>query len=112
MFSYLTGTYNLTNTLFNGNKNFVLSQVIEDQPKIRVMEGNWSPLGAIREVVEGGTQEDPFYVMDLGEVVARYNNWRELLPRVEPFYGKAQFVKIVVLCAIKFNQKSETLLVV
>lgn len=66
-------------------------QVIEDQPKIRVMEGSWSPLGAIREVVEGGTQEDPFYVMDLGEVVARYNNWRELLPRVEPFYGKVLF---------------------
>lgn len=55
------------------------------------MEGNWSPLGAIREVVEGGTQEDPFYVMDLGEVVARYNNWRELLPRVEPFYGEVLF---------------------
>lgn len=70
------------------------------------MEGSWSPLGAIREVVEGGTQEDPFYVMDLGEVVARYNNWRELLPRVEPFYGEVLFRhNVQILVEIKIYTK-------
>ncbi|KAI5639205.1 pyridoxal-dependent decarboxylase, pyridoxal binding domain-containing protein [Phthorimaea operculella] len=64
-------------------------KVIEEVPRVRVMEGSWSPLSVIREVVgEGGEgQEDPFYVMDLGEVVTRYQHWKELMPRVEPFYA-------------------------
>ncbi|XP_068625187.1 ornithine decarboxylase-like isoform X2 [Battus philenor] len=62
-------------------------KVIEEEQRIRVMEGSWTPEGVIREIVEEGTQEDPFYVMDLGEVVARYHHWKELLPRVEPFYA-------------------------
>ncbi|NP_001040457.1 ornithine decarboxylase isoform X1 [Bombyx mori] len=61
-------------------------KVVEEQ-RIRVMEGSWSPVSVIREIVESGVQEDPFYVMDLGEVVARYQQWKELLPRVEPFYA-------------------------
>ncbi|CAK1543499.1 unnamed protein product [Leptosia nina] len=51
------------------------------------MEGDWSPLSVIRDIVDEGMQEDPFYVMDLGEVVERYQNWKDLMPRVEPFYA-------------------------
>lgn len=63
-------------------------KVVEEQDRVRVMEGSWDVWGAIQEIVDTGTQEDPFYVMDLGEVIARYNKWKELLPRVEPFYGE------------------------
>lgn len=31
--------------------------------------------------------EDAFYVADLGEVVRQHTQWKELLPRVEPFYA-------------------------
>ncbi|XP_048484082.1 ornithine decarboxylase 1 [Plutella xylostella] len=62
-------------------------KVVEEQDRVRVMEGSWDVWGAIQEIVDTGTQEDPFYVMDLGEVIARYNKWKELLPRVEPFYA-------------------------
>ncbi|KAI9000228.1 pyridoxal-dependent decarboxylase [Gaertneriomyces semiglobifer] len=31
--------------------------------------------------------EDSFFVGDLGEVVRQYDQWRALLPRVEPFYA-------------------------
>ncbi|KAJ3330870.1 hypothetical protein HDU76_004636 [Blyttiomyces sp. JEL0837] len=31
--------------------------------------------------------EDPFYVADLGEVVRQHVQWKEMLPRVEPFYA-------------------------
>lgn len=62
-------------------------KVIEDEQRVCVMEGPWSPLGVIKEIVDEGAQEDPFYVMDLGEVVARYHQWKELMPRVEPFYA-------------------------
>ncbi|CAB3229560.1 unnamed protein product [Arctia plantaginis] len=60
---------------------------VVEQECITVMEGEWTPDEVIRDIVEGGTQEDPFYVMDLGEVVARYRRWKELMPRVEPFYA-------------------------
>ncbi|XP_053618485.1 ornithine decarboxylase 1-like [Plodia interpunctella] len=60
---------------------------VVDEERIRVMEGPWSPTDVIRQIVEEGSQEDPFYVMDLGEVVARYHRWKELMPRVEPFYA-------------------------
>ncbi|KAJ8710665.1 hypothetical protein PYW08_009180 [Mythimna loreyi] len=60
---------------------------VTEEPLITVMDGPWTPEGLIREIVKSGTQEDPFYVMDLGEVVARYHRWRELMPRVEPFYA-------------------------
>lgn len=63
-------------------------KVTEEQPRVNVMEGPWSSLEAIQDVVATGQQEDPFYVMDLGEVVQRYNSWIELMPRVKPFYGK------------------------
>lgn len=62
-------------------------KVVEEEQLITVMDGPWSPEGLIREIVESGSQEDPFYVMDLGEVVARYHRWKELMPRVEPFYA-------------------------
>ncbi|XP_047035562.1 ornithine decarboxylase 1-like [Helicoverpa zea] len=62
-------------------------KVVEEEQLITVMDGPWSPTGLIREIVDSGTQEDPFYIMDLGEVVARYRRWKELMPRVEPFYA-------------------------
>ncbi|KAI8900084.1 hypothetical protein BC833DRAFT_316135 [Globomyces pollinis-pini] len=33
-------------------------------------------------------EQDPFYVADLSEVVRQYKKWQQLLPRVQPFYGK------------------------
>jgi ornithine decarboxylase len=32
-------------------------------------------------------QEDAFYVVNLGDIVKKYQIWREKLPRVEPFYA-------------------------
>ncbi|VVD03515.1 unnamed protein product [Leptidea sinapis] len=60
---------------------------IVDEECVYVMEGEWSPRSVIREIVDSGDQEDPFYVMDLGVVVDRYQHWKEMMPRVEPFYA-------------------------
>ncbi|GBP87042.1 Ornithine decarboxylase [Eumeta japonica] len=62
-------------------------KVVEEEQRIRVMEGPWDAVSVIREIVESGQQEDPFYVFDLGEVVARYHKWKATMPRVEPFYA-------------------------
>lgn len=57
------------------------------ETSIRVVQGDWTAASVIQDIVDGGVQEDPFYVMDLGEVVARYQRWTELMPTVEPFYA-------------------------
>lgn len=31
--------------------------------------------------------DDPFFVVDLGNIVEKFRTWRELLPNVEPFYA-------------------------
>ncbi|KAI8432637.1 hypothetical protein MSG28_013616 [Choristoneura fumiferana] len=46
---------------------------------------------AARDIVASGggcvAQEEPFYVCDLRELAARHARWRDLMPRVEPFYA-------------------------
>lgn len=36
---------------------------------------------------EAKGSDEAFFIGDLGDVVKKYNQWRELLPRVEPFYA-------------------------
>ena len=33
------------------------------------------------------TDQDSFYVCDLGEVERQFQQWQHLMPRVKPFYG-------------------------
>lgn len=70
-------------------------KVIEEQPKVSVMEGPWSAQEVIQDVVASGQQEDPFYVMDVGQVVQRYNAWIEAMPKVKPFYGEHGLIKLL-----------------
>ena len=39
----------------------------------------------LKGVVSG--QEDPFFAVDLGRLFRLYKQWRNLLPRVDVFYG-------------------------
>lgn len=44
----------------------------------------------VLDVINGAVQEgkeDPFYVVDLGDIVYKYNLWKNLLPRVHPYYA-------------------------
>ena len=34
------------------------------------------------------TDEEPFFVADLGQVVRQHRRWKSALPHVHPFYGK------------------------
>lgn len=44
----------------------------------------------VLDVIKGAVQEgkeDPFYAVDLGDIVYKYNLWKNLLPRVQPYYA-------------------------
>ncbi|XP_073962708.1 ornithine decarboxylase 1-like [Choristoneura fumiferana] len=66
-------------------------KVLEEEPRVEVTQGAWSAAQAARDIVASGggcvAQEEPFYVCDLRELAARHARWRDLMPRVEPFYA-------------------------
>jgi ornithine decarboxylase len=37
------------------------------------------------------TNEEPFFVADLGQVVRQHRRWKSALPHVHPFHGKRLF---------------------
>ena len=44
----------------------------------------------VLDVIKDTTQEgleDPFYVVDLGDIVYKYHLWKDLLPRAHPYYA-------------------------
>ncbi|XP_064085923.1 ornithine decarboxylase-like isoform X2 [Macrobrachium nipponense] len=48
---------------------------------------NKTILDVIQEFALGPGQEDPFYVLDLGDVIQKVEAWRELMPRIKIFYA-------------------------
>lgn len=46
-----------------------------------------SHLASFNQSELNAAQEDPFFVMDLGEVIRQHRRWRRHLPNVHPFYG-------------------------
>lgn len=43
-------------------------------------------LDVIKDAAQRGC-EDPFYVVDLGDIVYKYNLWKDSIPRVHPYYA-------------------------
>jgi len=41
----------------------------------------------VSEVASKSVEEDPFYVVDLSTVIRKLADWKEMLPRVRPFYA-------------------------
>lgn len=44
----------------------------------------------VSDVIKDTAQEgweDPFYVVDLGDIVYKYNLWKDLIPRAHPYYA-------------------------
>ena len=43
-------------------------------------------------------KDDAFFIGDLGDIVKKYRKFKHCLPNVEPFYGKAAFRNISLVC--------------
>lgn len=55
--------------------------------RIHVLDNSSNVMTVINEIAESGLQEEAFYVLDVGDIVKKHQIWKELLPRVEPFYA-------------------------
>ncbi|PSN36694.1 Ornithine decarboxylase [Blattella germanica] len=55
--------------------------------RIHVLDADVDVWKVIRDIAESGVQEEPFYVCDVGDIVRKHKEWKQKLPRVEPFYA-------------------------
>lgn len=55
--------------------------------KIHVLEPGNETLDVIRTLANSGVQEEAFYILDVGDVIRKHEEWKLKMPRVSPFYG-------------------------
>lgn len=59
----------------------------QDTERIQILDGQVSVPAIINELTGQLSNEDPFYVMDLDDIVRKHQNWIEKMPRVVPHYA-------------------------
>lgn len=57
----------------------------EDQ--IYVLESGNSADHVMKSILMSGMKEDAFYVLNVGDIVRKHEEWKMLLPRVDPYYA-------------------------
>jgi ornithine decarboxylase len=70
--------YNSTDLIDNDNENMTKIHVLEPGKE------NWD---VIRDVAHSGSQEEAFYILDIGDVIRKHKEWKLKMPRVAPFYA-------------------------
>lgn len=58
-----------------------------DAERIQIVDGPVNVPAIINELTDSMSNEEPFYVMDIGEIVRKHQNWIEKMPRVVPHYA-------------------------
>ncbi|XP_046682080.1 ornithine decarboxylase-like [Homalodisca vitripennis] len=54
---------------------------------IHVLDSKTTPQDVLRAIALSGVQENAFYVLDVGDIVQKHQEWKIKMPRVEPFYA-------------------------
>ncbi|XP_072387904.1 ornithine decarboxylase 1-like [Diabrotica undecimpunctata] len=57
------------------------------EERIHVLDDQSNVWTVIREIVSNNNQEDAFYVLNVGDIVRKHQEWCEKLPRVTPHYA-------------------------
>jgi ornithine decarboxylase len=72
------------------NKGFTEKQLVFNQQLIEFIDEGTTPLDYVKRVISDynlSDKDDPFYVMDVGEVLRKHAEWCRELPRVRPYYA-------------------------
>jgi len=58
-----------------------------DFKNIQVVKDNVNDIDVIRDIIKTEKPEDAFYVMDVGDIIKRHQEWISKMPKVVPHYG-------------------------
>jgi len=67
-------------------KNKVLEEVRQTFPEVNEITENAKLVDLLNDIVSEGV-ENAFFLVDLGTVIKKYEEWSKCLPRVKPFYA-------------------------
>jgi len=67
-------------------KNKVLEEVRQTFPEVNEITKNAKLVDLLNDIVSEGV-ENAFFLVDLGTVIKKYEEWSKCLPRVKPFYA-------------------------
>jgi ornithine decarboxylase len=90
-----------------------LPRSLQEEYNVQAISASTSTRDNIRAIIEANTiDEGPFYIVDLGVLVRKYEQWVELLPRVKPFYAvkcnpHPALIKVLAACGSGFDCASE-----
>jgi len=62
-------------------------KIIDFDERVHVLDNNVDVMTVINGIVDGGNQEDAFYICDVGDIVRKHKIFKAAMPRVEPFYA-------------------------
>lgn len=55
--------------------------------RVHILNSHSNVLSVIKDIANNETQEDAFYVCDIGDIVRKHKIWKAKLPRIEPYYA-------------------------
>jgi len=77
-----------------------------DFKDIQVVKDNVNDIDVIRDIIKTEKPEDAFYVMDVGDIIKRHQEWISKMPKVVPHYGMSVafviffFLSLLYCCVI------------
>jgi ornithine decarboxylase len=54
---------------------------------INVIDSNLDTYDIVNKYLEKNNGDESFLIVDIGEIIRQYNKWKNLLPRITPFYA-------------------------
>lgn len=70
--------------------------------KVQILRSNFDVYKVIESKL-ANAQEEAFMVCDLGDIIRKYQNWRQKLPRITPYYGKYELNNFFLISFLKID---------
>lgn len=58
-----------------------------DVNQIQIYEDHFKKYGIFKNIIDTRDQEDAFYILDLGVIIKKHQDWIKKMPRVVPYYA-------------------------
>lgn len=61
--------------------------MFSDLDKVRIFSDGLSDVEILKIIADARDGEDPFHILDIGDIFRKHQTWLKKMPRVIPHYG-------------------------
>lgn len=65
--------------------------------EIQIYDDKIEEFDIIKKIITTRDEEDAFYILDLGIIIKKHQDWIQKMPRVVPYYGKISTINFFLL---------------